>query len=87
MMMTRPTPRTLGETRLDRFLTARGINRKRFAKETGYSRQWVQRVRFGDSEPTAKAIRCFVNAARALANDASIKANDLFPLDDDDSSQ
>lgn len=87
MMMTRRTPRTLGDTRLDRFLTARSINRTRFAKETGYSRQWVKRVRFGDSEPTSKAIRCFVDAARALANDGSIKANDLFPLDDDDRSQ
>ncbi len=87
MMMTRRAPRTNGDTRLDRFLTARGIDRTRFAKEAGYSRQWVQRVRFGDSEPTAKAIRCFVKAARTVAKDASIKANDLFPLDDDDSPQ
>jgi hypothetical protein len=47
----------------------------------------VQRVRFGDAEPTAKSIRRFVTAARLLTNDPSIKANDLFPLDDDDGPQ
>jgi len=87
MMMTKRAPRTLGATRLDRLLAARGIKRTRFAEETGYSKQYVQRVRFGDSELTAKAIRCFVKAARTLANDPSITANDLFPLDDDDSPQ
>ena len=59
----------------------------KFAKATGYSKQQVQRVRFGDAEPTAKSIPRFVRAARLLANDASITANDLFPLDDDDGPQ
>ena len=85
--MTRRPPRRQGDTRLERFLTARGIDRTRFAKETGYSRQWVQRVRFGDAEPTAKSIPAIVRAARLLAKDASITANDLFPLDDDDGPQ
>jgi transcriptional regulator with XRE-family HTH domain len=85
-MDSRP-PRTRGKTRLDRFLTARGIEIARFAKETGLSRQWLQRVRFGDAEPTAMSIPRFVKAARLLAKDDTIKANDLFPLDDDDSPQ
>lgn len=85
--MNRPPPRTHGNTRLDRFLTATGIGRLRFAKATGYSKQQVQRVRFGDAEPTAEAIPRYVKAARLLAKDQSIKANDLFPLDDDDSPQ
>jgi hypothetical protein len=85
--MNRRPPRTHGDTRLDRFLTSRTIARVRFAKATGYSKQQVQRVRFGDAEPTAKAISGFVKAARLLTNDASIRANDLFPLDDDDSPQ
>ena len=85
--MTRRPPRTHGDTRLERFLTARGIDRTRFAKETGSSRQWVQRVRFGDAEPTAKSIPRFVRAARLLTRDLSITANDLFPLDDDDGPQ
>jgi hypothetical protein len=84
-MMTRRPPRTHGNTRLDRFLTVRAIEKTSFAKETGCSRQWVQRVRFGDAEPTAKSIPRFVRAARLLASDPSITANDLFPLDDDDS--
>ena len=83
--MNRLPRRTHGDTRLDRFLTARGIEQLSFAKATGYSRQHVQRVRFGDAEPTAEAIPRYVKAARLLANDRSIKANDLFPLDDDDS--
>jgi hypothetical protein len=85
--MIRPPPRTHGDTRLDRFLTARGIGKARFAKATGYSKQQVQRVRFGDAEPTARSIPSFVKAARLLAKDDSIKANDLFPLDDDDGPQ
>jgi len=85
--MDRRPPRPRGRTRLDRFLIARGIGIGRFAEESGLSRQWLQRVRFGDAEPTAKSIPRFVNAARRLAKDASIKANDLFPLDDDDSTQ
>jgi hypothetical protein len=59
----------------------------KFARATGYSRQQVQRVRFGDAEPTAKAIPRFVKAARLLTNDPSITANDMFPLDDDDDPQ
>ena len=85
--MGRRPPRPRGKTRLDRFLAARGIGIGRFAKEAGLSRQWLQRVRFGDSEPTAVTIPRFVGAARLLAKDGSINANDLFPLDDDDSQQ
>lgn len=85
--MPRRPPRTHADTRLDRFLTARGIDRRRFVKETGYSRQWVKSVRFGDAEPTAKSIPAFVRAARLLTNDHSISANDLFPLDDEDGPQ
>jgi hypothetical protein len=85
--MSRRPPRTHADTRLDRFLTARGIDRSRFARETGYRRQWVLSVRFGDAEPTAKSIPPFVRAARLLTKDRSIRANDLFALDDDDSPQ
>jgi hypothetical protein len=83
-MMNKPAPRKRGDTRLDRFLTARRIGRVKYAAATGYSKQQVQRVRFGDAEPTAKSIPRFVKAARVLTNDHSIRANDLFPLDDDD---
>jgi transcriptional regulator with XRE-family HTH domain len=82
--MNRQPPRTLGGTRLDRFLIAKKIPRMKFARATGYSKQQVQRVRFGDAEPTANTIARFVKAARLLTNDSSIKANDLFPLDDDE---
>ena len=85
--MTRRPPRKHGDTRLERFLIKKGIDKAQFAKETGRSRQWIQRVRFGDAEPTAKSIPSIVGAARLLTSDISITANDLFPLDDDDSSQ
>jgi len=85
--MNKPTPRTHGDTRLDRFLSARKISRLAFARATGYSSQQVRRVRYGEQEVTAKSIPRYVKAARLLANDASIKANDLFQLDDDDSQQ
>lgn len=83
--MNKKNPRTEGHTRLDRFLAAKEIGRLAFAKATGYSSQQVRRVRFGEAEPTAKAVPRYVKAARILTNDPSIKANDLFPLDDDDS--
>lgn len=83
--MKRRPPRTSGNTRLERFLTAREIDPTTFAKELGCSRQWLQRLRFGDAEPTAKSIPHVVRAARRLLGDPSITANDLFALDDDDS--
>jgi hypothetical protein len=83
--MNRRPPRTNGDTRLDRFLTSKEIDPKTFAKELGCSRQWLQRLRFGDAEPTAKFIPDVVRAARRLLGDASITPNDLFALDDDDS--
>ncbi len=84
MTMNKQQPRKHGNTRLDRFLTARGVAKVTYARATGYSKQQVQRVRFGDAEPTAKSITRFVKAARLLTDDPSVKANDLFPLDDDD---
>ena len=84
LTMNKKNPRTEGDTRLDRFLAAKKIGRLAFAKATGYSSQQVRRVRFGEAEPTAKAVPRYVKAARLLTNDPSIKANDLFPLDDDD---
>jgi hypothetical protein len=85
--MNKPQPRTQGDTRLDRFLTARRIGKLRFARATGYSKPHVQRVRYGEAQPTAEAIPRYVTAARLLTKDRSVKANDLFPLDDDDSPQ
>jgi hypothetical protein len=82
--MNKKNPQTEGDTRLDRFLSARKIGRLAFARATGYSEQQVRRVRYGEQEPTAKSIPRFVKAARLLTNDNSIKANDLFMLDDDD---
>jgi len=82
--MNKKNPQTEGDTRLDRFLVAKKIGRLAFAKATGYSSQQVRRVRFGEQEVTAKGIPRYVKAARLLAKDKSIKANDLFMLDDDD---
>ena len=83
--MNKKNPRTDGDTRLDRFLATKKIGRLAFARATGYSEQQVRRVRYGEQEVTAKGIPRYVKAARLLTNDPSIKANDLFPLDDDDS--
>jgi hypothetical protein len=82
--MNRKDHRIDGKTRLDRFLAARKIGRLAFARATGYSSQQVRRVRYGEAEPTAKAVPQYVKAARLLTNDNSIRANDLFILDDDD---
>ena len=73
----------MGVTRLERFLKSRGIKPVHLARESGYSRQHLLRIRKGKMEPTRGCIAAIVAACRRLSRE-SVRANDLFELDAED---
>jgi predicted transcriptional regulator len=68
-------------TRLEAFLKNRGIKPAHLAKECGYSRQHLLRVRMGRMEPTRRCIAAIIAAARKLSHEP-VRANDLFDLEE-----
>jgi predicted transcriptional regulator len=68
-------------TLLEAFLVSRGIRPAHLARESGYSRQHLLRVRKGQMEPTRRCIKAIVAACRRLAREP-IAASDLFDLGD-----
>lgn len=71
-------------SRFRRFIDARNLTLAELARESGRHRRWLSLLALGKAQPTAKTIAAVVKAARIATGDRSIKANDLFPLDDDD---
>lgn len=69
----------LGVTRLESFLKAKGIKPSRLARESGYSRNYLLRVRMGEAEPTRRCIAALVAACRRLLHE-KVKPTDLFDL-------
>jgi predicted transcriptional regulator len=70
-------------TRLESYLRSRGIKPAHLARESGYSRQHLLRIRMGRMEPTRRCIAAIVAACRRLARDP-VRAADLFDLEGDD---
>jgi hypothetical protein len=70
-------------TKLEVFLKTRGIRPAHLARESGYSRQHLLRVRMGRMEPTRQCIAEIVSACRRLSREA-VRASDLFDLGDAD---
>jgi predicted transcriptional regulator len=70
-------------TRLESYLKSRGIKPAHLARESGYSRQHLLRIRMGRMEPTRRCIAAIVTACRRLTRE-TVRANDLFDLDGDD---
>ena len=66
-------------TRLEQFLKSRGIKPAHLAKESGYSRQHLLRIRMGRMEPTRRCIAAIVSACRRLSREP-VRADDLFDL-------
>lgn len=64
-------------TKLELFLRSRGIKPAHLARETGYSRQHLLRVRMGRIDPDFRCIRAIVVAARRLSGE-DIRPSDLF---------
>jgi len=68
-------------TQLEQFIKSRGIKPAHLARESGYSRQHLLRIRMGRMEPTRRCIAAIVAACRRLSRE-SVKPTDLFELGD-----
>ncbi len=69
-------------THLEIYLKSRGIKPAHLARESGYSRQHLLRIRMGRMEPTRRCIAAIVSACRKLSGQ-KVKASDLFQLEED----
>jgi predicted transcriptional regulator len=67
-------------TRLEQFLKSRRIKPAHLARESGYSRQHLLRIRMGRMEPTRRCISAIVGACRRLSGE-HVHAADLFELE------
>lgn len=70
-------------TRLEKYLKSRGIKPAHLARESGYSRQHLLRIRMGRMDPTRRCIAAIVQACRRLSREP-VRAAELFDLDGDD---
>jgi hypothetical protein len=66
-------------TKIERFLKSRVIKPAYLARESGYSRQFLLRVRLGRIRPTRRCVAEIVRAGRRLAREP-VCASDLFDL-------
>lgn len=67
-------------TRLEAYLKTRGIKPAHLARESGYSRQHLLRIRMGRMDPTRRCIAAIVAACRRLSHE-QVRAVDLFDLE------
>ncbi|HEX7830446.1 MAG TPA: helix-turn-helix transcriptional regulator [Thermoanaerobaculia bacterium] len=70
-------------TRLETFLKSRGIKPAHLARESGYSRQHLLRIRLGKMEPTRRCIAAIAAACRRLSGE-NVRASELFDLEGED---
>jgi hypothetical protein len=68
-------------TKLEAFLRSRGIKPAHLARESGYSRQHILRIRMGKMEPTRRCIAAIVVACRRITR-RKVRPSDLFDLGD-----
>jgi predicted transcriptional regulator len=73
---------TPGLTKLEAFLRQKSIRPAHLARQSGYSRQHLLRIRMGRMEPTRRCIVAIVAAARHLSGE-KVRATDLFELEED----
>jgi hypothetical protein len=66
-------------TKLELFLKSRGIKPAQLARESGYSRMYLLRVRLGRQQPTRECVVHITRACRRLARE-SVLPRDLFDL-------
>ncbi len=70
----------VAHTRLEKFMRSRRIKPAHLARESGYSRQHLLRVRVGRMGPARRCIAAIVKACRRLSGE-DVQANDLFDLE------
>lgn len=73
-------PRRQRGTPLELFLKSRGIKPAHLAKESGYSRQHLLRIRMGHMDPTRRCMAAIVAACRRLSREP-VRAEQLFDLE------
>jgi hypothetical protein len=73
----------MSKTRLEQFIKSRGIKPAHLARESGYSRQHLLRIRMGRMEPTRRCIAAIASACRRISGEA-VRASELFELDEED---
>lgn len=66
-------------TKLERFLKRQKIKPAHLARESGYSRQHLQRLRKGEMEPTRRCIKAIWEACCRLSQ-KRIRVTTLFDL-------
>jgi hypothetical protein len=69
-------------TKLDAYLRSHGIKSVVLGRESGYSRNFLLRIRGGRAEPTRKCIAAITAACCRLSGER-VRAADLFELDPD----
>ena len=67
-------------TKLEKFLKDRDIKPAHLARESGYSRQHLLRLRNGKMEPTRRCIKAVRDACRRLSANPRLRASQLFDL-------
>jgi predicted transcriptional regulator len=67
-------------SKLETFIKSRDIRPAHLARESGYTRQHLHRIRTGRMEPTRRCIKAIVTACRHLSHEA-VGAADLFELE------
>jgi len=66
-------------TKFEPFLRSRGITPSHLARESGYSRQHLLRIRLGRMKPACRCVVLIVAACRRLCRE-NVSATDLFEL-------
>ena len=64
-------------TRLEAFLIRKKIKALHLAKESGYTRQWLLKVRMGRAKATDRCIEAIVAACAKLSGE-KVTPSDLF---------
>jgi len=67
-------------TKLEAFIQAHAIKPARLARESGYSRQQLHRIRMGRAVPLSDGVARIAAACRRLSGE-EIRAAELFDLD------
>jgi hypothetical protein len=70
-------------TPLETYLRRRGIKPAHLARESGYSRQHLLRIRMGRMEPTRRCMAALIAAIRRMTHEP-IMAGELFDLENEE---
>lgn len=73
----------VAKTRLETFIRSRGLSPTQVGEAAHVCRQRLLLWRNGRASPMLSSIRKLVRGMQEVTGDLTLRANDLFPLDDD----